>query len=185
MTPDGVEMAMSQFLRAATGRDVDAIRLRPKALASALLQIQHFPTDTSNTVVTCGASPRARSVWRRLPVHYELVLVVDETMNLAGELVKSLGDLVREEHRRANDRDRRSVIEANGVWAPGYPPHLLLSSRHVSPIFEKRVKLEDRYVSLFSAVPIDDTELRAYDRSRADLVSSLTVEGMLKYPRTT
>lgn len=184
MTPDGVEVAMSRFLRAATGREVDAIRLRPEALACALLQIQHFPSETTTTVVTCGASPRACSMWRRLPVHYELVLVVDDTMNLAGELVESLGDLVREEHRRVNDRDRRSVIEANGVSAPGYPPHLLLSSQHVSPIFEKRAKLEDRYLSFFSAVPIDDPELRAYDRSPVELVSSLTVEGMLKYPRT-
>ena len=171
------------FLSRLAGRPVELTEFRPKSHHAAIGRLEGYPAVGRTTLVTFGASPQMRSMWRRLPLHYELVLIVEDDDSLEREMVESLRAVVREEQRRAREKDRRPVIEPNGVWAPGHAPHLIFSSRFVDPGFEARKKFGSRYVSFLAAAPIDDRELRMYDRSPSHFIATLKPETAARYPR--
>lgn len=80
--------------------------------------------------------------------------------------------------------DRRRIVEYNGVWAPGYPPHLIFTTQlSATPQLMVQKKVGDRYVEWLSAIPIDDAELRRYDRNIPAFLNELTAESITVYPR--
>jgi hypothetical protein len=184
MTEQDVVAEQCAFLSRLAGRPVELTEFRPKSHHAAIGRLEGYPNLGMTTLVTFGASPRMRSMWRGLPLHYELVLIFEDGNSLELEMAESLRAVVHEEQRRAREKDRRPVIEPNGVWAPGYAPHLIFSSSFVHPDLKTRKKFGSRYVSFLAAAPIDDRELRMYDRSPADFVAALTPETAGRYPRT-
>ncbi len=91
----------------------------PKTAGLALGELRDYPKPTVSTWVTIGLAEQERSLWRGLPLGHELVLTLAESDDDVVDMVKSV---VVEDRR---DRGRRAFIEHNGVWAPGYPPHLV------------------------------------------------------------
>ena len=178
-----MDEAQRKLLRATTGQVPEVEPFGPVEAGYGLGHLVDYPAAGLTTVVTFGAARQPSSMWRGLPLGAEAVLT------LAGD-VTEVADMLRaavlEGHRRTLDKaDRRPVMEANGVWAPGYPPHLLFTSAvSATPELMVKKKLGDQYVSFLSAVPIDDRELRQYDRDVNGLLGSLAAGGLVaRYPR--
>ena len=155
----------------------------PTAGGYALGRLEDYPRAGMTTVVTFGASRQPFSIWRGLPLGIELVLTLIGDMAEATELIKAA---ILEGHQRALAKDdRRRVIEANGVWAPGYAPHLLFTDAvSATPELMVQKKFGERYVSFLSAIPIDDRELREYDRDISRFIGGLgKVDLIAHYPR--
>lgn len=156
--------------------------LRTCARAVEVATVSGYPAPHQSTSVTLGASRLGVSMWRGREVGFELTL----TLNRADEdLVGFLGATAAENLRVAASRERRPPIEHNGSYAPGYPPHLLFSeSLSLTPELRGRTRLGDGYVHFLAAVPIDDGELRRYDRSPPELIAELAAAGRVAdYPR--
>ncbi len=130
-----------------------------------------YPTASSLTHVTIGASRHPVSLYRRRPVGFELIATTPEG---APDSTASLANAVLDNLRLVRTRERRPFIEYNGVYAPGYPPHLLFTTEvTATPAFSGRLLVGDRYVYLLSALPITDAELRLYSRDVGALISAL------------
>lgn len=134
------------------------------------------------TLVTSGLSDVDYSMWRGLPLGFELLLT---TM---GDVSHAAADLyaVAREHGQRKTTGRRAIIEANGVWAPGYPPHMFFTDQvSATPeLIHEEKKLGDRYVTFTSAIQIDDRELRLYDRNPLELIATLNDPLLVAtYPR--
>lgn len=174
--------SIEQFLSDATDGAVTFTPLGPKAAALSAAHLPSFPWAGFDTWVTCGASATRTSMWRGLPVGNELVLTLESESAGAVDLVADMCNVTLEDRKLAVTGERRLSVRANGVWAPGFPPHLVFVKPLVS-LFEGRKKFGDRYVSFYSTVPIDEAELRAYDRDPAAFISSLKAEHAFRYPR--
>jgi hypothetical protein len=166
------------------GQPVTLTEFGPKSHHAAIGRLEGYPTVGMTTLVTFGASPHARSMWRGSPLHYELVLTLEDGNGLEPGMAECLRAVVHEEQRRAREKDRRPVIETNGVWAPGYAPHLVFAATSAAPNLMTRKKCGSRYVFFLAAVAIDDRELRMYDRSPGDFVAGLNPKTIARYPRT-
>jgi hypothetical protein len=157
----------------------------PKSKGLEIGTYVDYPAPGLRTHVTFGASQVGWSMWRGLSLSRELTMTLDATSDTR-ELVELLEAAVLEDHRIVATKERRSFLEYNGVWAPGYPPHLFFSTSFTAtPDLMVQKKLGDRYVQFLSAVPIDDRELRAYERSTPDTGLALEIDdaAIATYPR--
>jgi hypothetical protein len=145
-----------------------------------------YPVAGARTHVTFGVSRLPFSSYRGLDMGFELVL--SAPADQAAPLLETLATAIVENVRRARTRERRPFIEANGIFAPGYPPHFVFTS-HVSATpaitaIKEQHRFGDRYVVFLSAIPIDDTELRAYEKSVPQFLQQLRADGLVgSYPR--
>lgn len=142
-----------------------------------------YPEARLTTTVSAGLAAFGGSMWRGAMLGYELLICV-ETGSV--DAVKLLSAVVHEEGTRASSRERRRVVEANGIYAPGYPPHVLFADIvALTPELLVRRKLASQYVQFLHAVPIDDVELRQYDRNIPAFVHDLAKSGRADiYPRS-
>jgi hypothetical protein len=141
-----------------------------------------YPHPKLTTVITLGASEQSFSLYRGRPLGFEL------TMTLAKEdpdMVDSLATAVVENLRLQAGGERRPFIEYNGIYAPGYPPHLLFTEQiTATPELSGQKRVGDRYVSFLAAIPLDDQELREYDRNVPGLIEKIGSSGRIaEYPR--
>lgn len=170
-------------LATAARRAPESMPFGPPDDGLALLRLDDWPPGRT-TWVTTGLSRRAYTTFRGLDVGWELVLTLLDTTDadLVEQCLQTLRSTVLEDDRRARERDRRPAVEANGISAPGYPPHLVLTDVVLPPTLRGRKKVGERYVSFLAAVPVGDAELRAYDRSPAAFVGALG-DDTATYPR--
>ncbi len=147
----------------------------PKTAGLALAELRDVPSGGATTWVTMGVAEHQRSMWRGLPLGHELGLALAARDD---DVVELLEAAVLEDRRRARDDDRRPLVEARGVWAPGHAPHLVFTDTPaIADLVDKRHKVHDRYVSFLAAVPIDDADLRLYDRDPKALIERLAPSG--------
>lgn len=140
------------------------------------------PTAGLTTYVSMGASELAVSMYRGLDVGFELTLTVAGEQS---ELVDALAGALLENWRLADTGERRRFIEANGIFAPGYPPHFLFTEDlTATPKLLGRKRVGERYASHMAAIPLDDAEARAYDRGIRAFIEQLRSDGRITdYPR--
>jgi hypothetical protein len=175
--------ALAQLVRKATGRVVELREFGPALSGYAMGRIDDYPASGQTTALTSGVARQAVSRWRGLPLGHELVLTMDGDV---AEVLAMVEAAVLENHSRRSDAvDRRPFVAANGVWAPGYAPHLVFTDEaSATPELMVQKKLGDRYVSFLSVVPIDDRELREYDRNPGAFIAQLAAGGRVStYPR--
>jgi hypothetical protein len=144
--------------------------------------LNDYPATGVTTFVTIGASQLPVTMYRGLDVGFELTLtLVKPDPHAAEDLAKA----VMENLRVAESGLRRPFIEYNGIHAPGYPPHLLFTEQVTcTPKLSGRKRCGDRWISFLAAIPLDDNELREYDRGVANLIAKLKEDGRLDtYPR--
>lgn len=156
--------------------------LGPRNAGAQLAVFLDCPRRGLTTLVTVGFSAVPFSSWRGLPLGIELTLTTESDpspfMDLLGSLAGGQSD--------PTGKDRRRIVEFNGVWAPGYPPHLVFTSVvSATPQLIVQKKVGDRYVQWLTAVAIDDAELRRYDRNIPEFLDDLTPESIITYPRIT
>lgn len=163
--------AQQQLLVGLTGQEAVLVPFGPKSGGYSLGRLNDFPAAGLTTLVTFGLAEHPVSMYRGLQLGHELVLTCsDDTRDHAN----SLRSAVLEDRRVRGQAHRRPVVQAEGVWAPGYPPHLLFTSQVTcTPDLLVRRKVGNRYIAFLAAVPIDDRELRLYDRSPAALKDEL------------
>ena len=141
-----------------------------------------YPSAGLTTFVTVGASVLPVSMYRGLEVGFEITLTLAQP---DPDTANGLAQAVLENLRVADSGERRPFIEYNGIYAPGYPPHLLFTEDVTCmPKLSGRKRCGERWVSFLAAIALGDVELRAYDRSVPTLIASLKKDGRLdKYPR--
>lgn len=171
------------YLAKVTGIEPPLRSIKAPTHGCACAELSDYPSKGVTTTVSAGLASFGRSMWRALPLGYEIVTCVETGALDAAEL---LGAVIQEEYRRSSSGDRRRLVEANGVFAPGYPPHLLFTEVvALTPGLLARKKLGDQYVQFLQGVPIDDAELRRYDRDIPAFVQTLASSGQaMKYPRS-
>ena len=174
--------AQRALLARLTGQEVEVAAFGPSTAGLGLAQLTDWPADGLRTWITVGMAARARSMWRGLPLGHELALTLQTGLPDTALVLDSLRAVALEDRRP--DPGRRRPVEAHGAWAPGYPPHLVFVEPFPALGLPARARLGERYASFFSAVPIDDPELRERDRSPRAFVESLTPERAVVYPRT-
>ena len=155
----------------------------PKSAGYALGFYDDYPDAGLRTTVTFGLAQQGGSMWRGLTLGTELAMTIEGDSAAADEMIQAA---VLEDRQRLTTKERRRIIEANGVFAPGYPPHLLFTNQaSAAPeLLLRTKKAGDRYFNLMAAIPIDDIELRRYDRSVPDLIADLQdPTHVAKYPR--
>ena len=179
--PRAEDEAQRKFLRVTTGQMPEVQPFGPTTAQYGLATLEDYPSPGLTTVVTFGAARQPFSTWRGLPLGIDLVLTLAGDITEAAEMLKAA---VLEGHRRSLSKDdRRRLIEANGVWAPGYPPHLLFTDVvSATPELMVQKKFGERYVTFLSAIPIDDWELREYDRDIPGFIRGLG-DRVAYYPR--
>lgn len=171
------------LVRTATGRSVEPRPFGPAVAGCALARLEEYPGPGLTTAVTFGVSGQRVSMWRGLPLGHELALTLEGDVTEAAAMLEAA--VLEDRRRRTGTVDRRPFVAANAVWAPGYAPHLLFTSEvSATPELMGTKKAGDRYVSFLSVVPIDDRELRLYDRDAAGFVAQLADGGRVAtYPR--
>ena len=180
---DPNERALADVLTKLTRRELAVEHFGPRAAGYGLGRLEEYPAPGVTTLVTLGASRQPFSMWRGLPLGNEAVLSIAGDSSEMADLLKAA---VLEGHRRSLAKDRRRVMEANSVWAPGYEPHLLFTdAASVSPALMVQKKVGDHYVEFLSAIPIGDRELREYDRDVGAFIARLADSPSLAtYPRS-
>jgi hypothetical protein len=148
-----------------------------------LAKCEDYPRSGLTTFMTLGASELCVSLYRGRTVGFEL------TMTLAKEdpgIVDTLATTVVENLRLATSKERRPFIEYNGIYAMGYPPHFLFTEQiTITPSFSGRNRVGQNYISFLAAIPLDDREVREYDRSVPALIEKLRSTGRIaEYPRS-
>jgi len=165
------EQAQLRFLTGVCGTPPRLERFGPADDGVAVATFEGYPNTDARTHVTVGLARHPFSLHRRRPVGYELAASVPAD---APSFAPVLAGAVLENLRLVRSRERRPFIEANGVYAPGYPPHLLFTTEvTATPAFAGRHLFSDRYVYFLSTVPLDDAELRLYDRDVRALLTQL------------
>ena len=180
--PGAEDEAPRKFLRVTTGQMPEVQPFGPTTARYGLARLEDYPRGGLTTVMTFGAARQPFSMWRGLPLGMDLVLTLAGDITEVAEMLKAA---VLEGHRRSLSKDdRRRLVEANGVWAPGYPPHLLFTDVvSATPDLMVQKKFGERYVSFLSAIPIDDLELREYDRDVPGFIRGLE-DRVEYYPRS-
>lgn len=177
----GYDRALEQLLAKHSGAVVRIRSFGPKAARLGRAELADYPHAGARTWVTVGMARHQRSSWRGAPLGYELVLTLAAP---DAEVVGMLEQAALEARRRGLGQvDRRSMIEQNGAWGPGYPPHLVFTDPSVVPELMGKHKLGDRYVRFLAAVPVDDREMRLYDQDPAGFIRSLSASDRTRYPR--
>jgi hypothetical protein len=146
--------------------------------AFEIVELRGFPAMDETTLVTSGLSAIRRSVYRRLPVGFELVAVT----NAPGMLEDRLAAAVRDElaaaadgsgHTRVARRPPRGVMH-HGLYEASAPPHLLFAtSLSRIPALTGRHRVASGFVELLPAVALTDAQRDAYDASPGRLVAEL------------
>ena len=171
-----------QFLLKITGIQPKQVKYGTSKNPVWIMTFAGYPKPGLTTLVSFGASRLAQSMYRGLDIGYELSLTLAKPDSSS---VKDLVNIVVEYLRNGNSGERRASIEYNGVSAPGYPPHYLFTDAVTcTPKFSGRKRFGNQWIELLAAVPLDDAELRQYDRSFPKLISKLRREDEIaKYPR--
>lgn len=177
-----VEQELLEFLESVCGSRPRVLSLGPPRGTVQIAACREYPRAGLCTFVTLGASDLRASMYRGRPVGFEIALTLGKD---DPDIIKLLRSAVVENARLAATRERRPFIEYNGVYAPGYPPHLLFTqSVALTPALSKRKLLGGRYVSFLAAIPLDDAELRNYDRNVSALLEQLQAGGRVAdFPR--
>lgn len=150
-----------------------------------LARLVGYPSPDLVTLVTVGLSNDVHTFHRGRQVGFELTLTAPPA--IARDLADRLSAAAHESIRLRKSGERRPPVEYNGLYAPGYPPHLLFCSElSLTPDLEGRQRAGERYVEFLPAIPISDAELRRYDRSVRALIDELRAGGDLAdYTRRT
>lgn len=144
----------------------------------AVLRVTGYPSAVESTLVTSGLAAVARTLYRRLPVGFELVTVTAEPEIVEERLAEAVLDELAahargDRHTRVGTIPPRGVMQ-NGAFEASSPPHLVFSSAlSRTPTLSGRHRVGPGFVDLLPAVAIDATELAAYDASPRDLVARL------------
>jgi hypothetical protein len=144
----------------------------------AVLRVTRYPSTVETTLVTSGLGTVARTLFRRLPVGFELVAVTTEPDLVEARLLEVLreelaADARGDRHTRVARIPPRGVMQ-NGAFEATTAPHLVFSSQ-----LSRNTELAGRhrvgagFVELLPAVAIDAAELAAYDACPRDLVAQL------------
>lgn len=156
-------------------------RRTPKVVldgTTRVVELEGYPSENTKTLVTAGLVADVCSMWRGQEVGFELTLTVPSDSE--ADWKTDLARLVKENRRIRREGQRRPPVEFNGVFAPGYPPHLLFcDSLSQTPELTGRHKCGSRYVYWLAAIPISDSELRLYDRDPKELIAELGASGDL------
>jgi hypothetical protein len=177
-----VLLPVLDFLETTTGASPDLTSYGSGKRRVQVARFDDYPSAGLTTFVTVGASRVPVTTYRGLQVGFELTLTLaTPDPDTADDLAKA----VLENLRVADSDQRRPFIEYNGIFAPGYPPHLLFTEQLTcTPQLSGRKRCGDRWVSFLSAIPLGDDELREYDQSVPTLIARLGKDGQLeKYPR--
>ncbi|WP_269527243.1 hypothetical protein [Coraliomargarita parva] len=137
----------------------------------SIYQIREYPNELT-TLFTDGLSPHIYTMWRGKESGVELTLTTEkaEAKERAKDLLNALDDSLK----AIREKERRPAIEYNGIYAPGYPPHLFFCEElSLTPKMSGQKKVCDRYVRWLAAIPVSDAELRIYDRSPIELISTI------------
>lgn len=186
MAAHSSEQAQLRLMNGICGSSPQMRSFGPRDRGLAIGTYADYPAPGLRTHVTFGASQVPWSKWRGLSLSRELTMTLDASSDTP-ELLELLMAAVIEDHRLVATRERRRFLEYNGIWAPGYPPHLVFSTGCTATpelTTERKHKLGDRYVVFLSAVPIDDREMREYDRDVAACLGRILESGRIAtYPR--
>lgn len=143
-----------------------------------LLKVPKYPEDDLVTLITVGYSDFGFSMYRGRDVGFELTLTT--TSELATELGALLAASIDVSIKAKQSRERRPPIEYNGLYSPGYPPHLFFcQDLSLTPALSGQKTAGSKYVEFMAAIPISDAEMRAYDRNVTDLITQLRQSGQL------
>lgn len=169
------------FLAATTGAAPDVTHYGSGKRRVHVARFDDYPSAGLTTYVTVGASRLPITMYRGLEVGFELTQTLAQPdPDTADYLAKA----VLENLRIADSDQRRPFIEYNGIYAPGYPPHLFFTEQLTcTPKLSGRKRCGDRWVSFLSAIPLGDDELREYDRNVPTLIAKLKKGRPSKYPR--
>jgi hypothetical protein len=161
--------------------------LKLRAYGPAVRRIQvaearDYPREGMTTLVTLGNARELVTMWRGLDVGYELTLT---TTTPDAMFTDTLANAVLANLVTAAKGERRRPIEYDGVYAPGYPPHLYFTDEATcTPKLSGRKRVGSAWVHFLAAIPIDDAELRDYDRSVPKFRAKLKKNKRLaEYPR--
>lgn len=169
------------LLEALTGASPPLARQGRAKSAIEIATCAGYPRAGLTTLVTIGNARAPFSMYRGVDVGFELTLSVPDAE--VPDLLPSLAAAVRENLQR-HARERRPFIESNGMYAPGYPPHFFFAaSLSATPALAGRKRIGASYVHFLAAIPIDDAELRIYDRDVGALIRQLRKTRGLKLVR--
>lgn len=134
-----------------------------------------YPDAGMTTFVTIGCAKAPVTLWRGRDVGFELVLTTSVSVP---ELAKTLASAAREHLACRRSGRRRSPVEFNGVYAPGYPPHLFFGDElSQAPALSGRRRIGKGTTKFLAAIAITDAELREYDRSVPELIARIQASG--------
>jgi len=137
----------------------------------SVFELVDYPSGCT-TLITYGISEFLYTMWRGCKSGFELTLTVTDskTMKWSKDLINTGNESIEV----SQNGTRRPQIEYNGVFAPGYAPHLFFCEELTqSPKLSGQQKVGDKYIRWLASIPISDAELRIYDRSPLDLISEL------------
>lgn len=137
-----------------------------------LLKVVGYPERALVTLVTVGYSDFGFTMYRGRDVGFELTLTTTnaEVTELGALLAASIDVSIKAKQ----SRERRPPIEYNGLYSPGYPPHLFFCQElGLTPALSGRKAAGARYVEFMAAIPISDAEMRVYDRNVSELIAQL------------
>jgi hypothetical protein len=136
----------------------------------AVLELVNYPIRFTNTFLSYGLSDEPFTMWRGLPCGFEVILVVDNSLETE-DYFRDISSIIRANQKKTN---RRKVVENNGIYAPGYAPHYFFCEAFFqTPKLKGKFKLGDGFFEFISAIPINDLELRMYDKNPLELIQKL------------
>ncbi|TGN00044.1 suppressor of fused domain protein [Leptospira dzoumogneensis] len=158
-----------KFLKKMTGIEAKLENDPPYAVIS----IHDFPSKSLVTLVTFGIHPYIYTMWRGKKSGFELTITIPEKNK--EDFVKLIRDIVVSNIDIASHESRRPSVEYNGVYAPGYPPHFFFCEQlSQSPKLAGQLKVSNSYIRFLPAIPINDRELRLFDKSPTLLIEELS-----------
>lgn len=176
------EQELLEYIIEVTGLQPKLKKYRTTRRSIQVARFRDYPIEGQTTFVTLGASRLGVTMYRGLEEGFEITMTLQDVPRSSE---KEFADAVLENWRISDSNERMPFIRVNGIYAPGYPPHLLFTDQVTcTPKLSGTKKFSDRRVAFLAAIPLDDVELREYDRSVPKLISKLKRDKRVaKYPR--
>jgi hypothetical protein len=179
----GAAGSVEQLIARVVGRPAT---VEPGGAHLAIVRLDDYPAPGQTTLVTSGLAAHRRSMYRGLPVAFELVLTSQRAhVEALGALLAAaaLDDLDAAEKKiaylRVQSLPPRGVMH-NGAYQAEREPHLVFSTELAAiPSLAGRHRVGAGYVELLPAIPITAKELEEYDRSPRALIRRLRQIGSL------